>query len=112
MTQTLRDISRAGRDLAAAHLERRGYTVLARDQQTRHGVLDIVAVHANDLAFVAVSTLRTGQVARPMDEQQMRRRAVAWLAESPRPRATEIHFAAINVVLDTAGRLVRLDHLD
>lgn len=110
MTQTLRDLTRGGRDLAAAHLARRGYTILARDAQTRHGALDIVAAHDDAVVFVSVATIRARQAAPPIDTQQMRRRAVDWLASSPRPRASDIRFLALTVVVDAQGRLVRLDH--
>jgi putative endonuclease len=39
--------------------------------------------------------------------------AAAFLAEArDRPRATDLRFDAIGVVIDPRGRLVRLDHLE
>ena len=44
---------------------------------------------------------------------QVRRMAAAYLAEvDARPRALELRFDAIGVVIDPHGRLVRLDHLE
>jgi putative endonuclease len=43
----------------------------------------------------------------------VRRMAAAYLADvQDRPRATELRFDAIGVVIDPRGRLVRLDHLE
>ncbi len=57
-------LGRLGEDLAAAHLERLGYTVLARNHRTRHGELDIVATDGGTLVFVEVKTRRAGPGAR------------------------------------------------
>lgn len=44
---------------------------------------------------------------------QVRRMAAAWLAEArPRPFGAQLRFDAIGVVVDRAGELVRLDHLE
>lgn len=39
------ELGRDGEDLAARHLERQGYTVLARNWRARAGELDIIASH-------------------------------------------------------------------
>jgi putative endonuclease len=43
----------------------------------------------------------------------VRRMAAAYLADvQDRPRAVELRFDAVGVVIDAHGRLVRLDHLE
>jgi putative endonuclease len=70
------------------------------------------------LVFCEVKTRRAGPGS-PFDNlhdakrSQVRRMAAAWLSETQdRPRSAELRFDAIGIVLDAAGRLVRLDHLE
>ena len=109
-----------GEDLAAAHFERLGYRVLARNHRTRFGELDLVLVDraGETLVFCEVKTRRTGS-GDPWDNlhadkrRQVRTMAAAWLAEvQDRPRAADLRFDAVGVTLDEQGELVRLDHLE
>lgn len=106
-----------GERLAAQHLERLGYDVVARNHRTRFGEIDLVAASADVLVFVEVKARRGS--GRPWDnlherkQHQVRRMAAAYLADvSDRPRARELRFDAIGVTVDAAGRLVSLDHLE
>jgi len=111
-------LGRLGEDLAAAHLERRGFEVVARNHRTRYGEIDLIGYDGHTLAFAEVKTRRAGSGA-PWDAlgpakcRQVRQMARAWLAETTdRPRGAELRFDAIGVVIDARGRLVRLDHLE
>ena len=72
------------------------------------------------LVFVEVKTRRaTGSGRSPWEalherkRTQVRRMAAAYLADvQDRPRAVELRFDAVGVVIDAHGRLVRLDHLE
>ena len=72
------------------------------------------------LVFVEVKTRRASVSGRGPWEAlherkrtQVRRMAAAYLADvHDRPRAVELRFDAIGVVIDAQGRLVRLDHLE
>jgi putative endonuclease len=109
-----------GEALAAAHLERLGYTVLARNHRTRYGELDLVLSDgaARTIVFVEVKTRLLGS-GDPWDNlheakrAQVRSMATAWLNEvRDRPWAADLRFDAIGVTLDSRGALVRLDHLE
>jgi putative endonuclease len=109
---------RRGEDLAALHLERLGYEVLARNHRTRFGELDLVAFDGQTLVFAEVKTRLAGS-GDPFDNlhtrkrSQVRRMALAWLTErADRPYAAGLRFDGIAVLLDCAGDLVRLDHLE
>ncbi|MCW3008220.1 MAG: YraN family protein [Solirubrobacterales bacterium] len=111
-------LGRLGEDLAAAHFERRGFRVLARNHRTRFGELDLIAYDGERLVFAEVKTRRAGS-GHPWDAldetkcRQVRRMAAAWLHDTPdRPAAADLRFDAIGVVIDARGRLVRLDHLE
>ena len=111
-------LGRLGEQLAAEHLERLGYAVVARNHRTRYGELDLVAADASMLVFCEVKTRRAGggppfESLHEAKRAQVRRMAGAYLsAVDDRPRRAAVRFDAIGVVLDGAGRLVRLDHLE
>ena len=107
-----------GEQLAAEHLERLGFTIVARNHRTRHGELDLVAFDGRALVFVEVKTRRQGSGS-PWEglhlrkRAQVRRMAAAYLNQVPeRPRGSTLRFDAIGVVLEPTGRLVSLDHLE
>jgi putative endonuclease len=112
--------------LAAAHLERLGFAIVARNVRTRHGEIDLIAFDGQALAFVEVKTRRSRRRWRLTPEEQplawlrsrqrarVRRLAAAWLHEESRnrPAAHTIRFDAIGVIVDEADRLLCLDHIE
>jgi putative endonuclease len=111
-------LGRLGEDLAAAHLQRRGFALVARNHRTRYGELDLIGYDGRTIVFAEVKTRRAGS-GNPWDalgeakRRQVRQMARAWLSDTPdRPRSAELRFDAIGVVIDARGRLVRLDHLE
>ena len=111
-------LGRSGETLALRHLERRGFTLVARNHRTRFGEIDLIVCDATTLVFCEVKTRRAGPGS-PWDalgetkRAQVRRMAAAYLAETvDRPRVADLRFDAIGVVIDARGRLVRLDHLE
>jgi putative endonuclease len=110
-------LGQASERLAATHLERLGYEIIARNHRTRFGEIDLVALDGETLVFVEVKARRgAGRPWDNLDERkrhQVRRMAAAYLAEvSERPRSKELRFDAVGVTVDAAGRLVSLDHLE
>jgi putative endonuclease len=107
-----------GEQLAAAHLERLGYRIVARNYRTRWGELDLIAQRGRLLAFVEVKTRRadgrTGSPFEAVDHRkrtQVRRIAARWLATvEDRPRADDLRFDVIGITVDDEGRLVALEH--
>ncbi len=126
-TDPRRGLGRRGEDLALTHLQALGATLVTRNHRTRAGEIDLIVRDGRALVFVEVKTrrLRSGASAerpgpppdaplvglRRAQRVRLRRLAVAWLAELPRPHAAELRFDAIGVLLDERDRLVRLDHL-
>jgi putative endonuclease len=110
-------IGRRGEELAAEHFARLGFEVLARNHRTRFGELDLVVFDGETIVFVEVKTRRLGgepwENLHAAKRSQVRTMAAAWLAEvTDRPFGAELRFDAVGVVLDGAGGLVRLDHLE
>ena len=108
----------AGERLAAAHLERLGYRILARNHRTRWGELDLIAHAPGVLVFVEVKTRRASaragspfEAVGPRKQAQVRRIAAGWLAEvRERPHVRELRFDVIGVSVDGSGRLLGLEH--
>jgi putative endonuclease len=114
-----------GEQIAAQHLERRGYRVVERNFRTRYGEIDLIAVDPRAIVFCEVKTrVAAGRVgpATPLDgigpEKRRRVRMIArqWLAareDGPaRPRRGELRFDAIGITLARDGRLVALEHIE
>lgn len=111
-------LGRLGEQLAADHLERRGFAILARNHRTRWGEIDLIAADERRIVFCEVKTRRSGSSG-PFDSlreaqcRRLRRMAVAWLQEQhARPRPPDLRFDAIGVTIDAYGRLVALEHLE
>jgi putative endonuclease len=114
-----------------------GFVPIARNHRTRHGEIDLVAFDGSTLAFVEVKTRRiparqvrarrapgAASVIRTYDEQtlgwpagpqrrRLRRLALAWLRDCgrSRPRARNIRFDVVRVLLGEDEELVRIDHI-
>jgi putative endonuclease len=113
-----------GERIAAEHLTHRGYSIVARNFRTRYGELDLIAADSRALVFCEVKTRIAGTRAGPdgpfdaigpRKRDRLRRMAAQWLAETApdtRPRAPEIRFDAIGVILSPGGRLLALEHLE
>jgi putative endonuclease len=124
-----RTLGSLGEQAAAEHLERLGYSILARNVRTRHGEIDLIAFGEGAIVFVEVKSLasRTSPTAgpvRPLPEPlvglrarqraRVRRLAAAWLADEARerPHAETIRFDAVGVVFDRSHRLLCLEHIE
>lgn len=113
-------LGREGERLAAEHLIRRGFAILARNYRTRWGELDLVAFDGRTLAFCEVKTRRMGHGEGTPFESidrrkrgRVRRMAGSWMREvTARPSAAVIRCDAIAVTFDRAGRLVAVEHLE
>ncbi len=115
-----RQLGAFGEQLAAQHLQRRGFEIVERNYRTRWGELDIVAFDGTTLAFCEVKSrrLRPGE-STPFEalhqgkRSRVRRMAGAWLCQrTGRPYAETIRFDAIGITFDAHGRFVGIEHLE
>jgi putative endonuclease len=118
-TDLRQHLGRIGEDLALAHFERLGYTLVARNHRTRFGEIDLVVYDGDTLVFAEVKTRRATRSGRGPWEalherkrRQVRRMAVAFLMEPGRPYSADLRFDAVGVLIDGHGSLVRLEHLE
>lgn len=102
------DLGRAAEAHAAAWLERRGWTVLARNWRSGHREIDLVVRRAGTVAFVEVKARSRRTFGHPLDAITRAKRhdlelaARAWVARAPRAGA-EYRFDAVWVIGDPAG---------
>jgi putative endonuclease len=112
-----KSLGRLGEQLAAEHFERLGWRIVERNYQTRIGELDLVAVDGDTLVFAEVKTCRVGcadpwQNLNERKQAQVRKMSGVWFNEQRGPFFARIRFDAIGVLVDSAGALVRLDHIE
>jgi putative endonuclease len=129
-------LGRRGEELAAAHLRRRGFDIIARNHRTRYGEIDLIAFDGVTLVFAEVKTRGVRPPARPSarpgapaaslqsfqstlgwpatrQRRRLRLLALAWLRDRPRgrPFAREIRFDMVRVLIADGGRLLELEHI-
>ncbi|MCH4157781.1 MAG: YraN family protein [Acidaminococcaceae bacterium] len=83
-------LGRRGEDIAAAFLERQGYTLLERNYRWRKGEIDVIAAKEATIAFVEVKTRRNLDYGLPSEavtyskQQKIRATALHYLQEQDR----------------------------
>ena len=112
-----RRTGRRGEELAAAHLQRRGFTILDRNVRTRYGEIDLVACDGRGARVRRGQDDPSAPRRSPPLERVGRRAAgaaaparaqlAAGAARRGRSAAPEVRFDAIGVVLDARGRAAR-----
>ncbi len=112
-----RSLGEFGENLAAHHLERKGYAILARNHRTREGEIDIIAQTGNTVAFVEVRTRRGARMGTaaesitPAKSQRLVLLAEAYASQRPGlPEGRRIDLVAIDLAAD--GRLLSLRHIE
>ena len=117
----VRELGAHGEALACEHMERLGFTVLARNARAGRSEIDIVAFDGRVLAFVEVKTQRVSRrragisPLERLDARQrgrLRRAAAQWLRDHPHPYSQTVRLDAIGVRVDGRGDLVALEHLE
>ncbi len=106
-----------GERVAKAHLEAKGYRILATNFRVREGEVDIVAQQGDVVAFVEVKTRRGEAMGSAVEAigkrkaQRLLQVAEAYDQQHPElPPDRRIDLVAID--LDAAGRVVSLQHIE
>jgi putative endonuclease len=113
-----RRLGQAGEAVAAAHVRRLGWQVLARNWRPAgelRGELDLVAVDGTDTVFCEVKTRSGGGAGDPLEAvtpdkvRRLRRLAHAWLVEHDRPYST-VRFDVIAVYWPPSALAPTVEH--
>src|SRR3954453_5979496 len=99
-----------GEQIAAEHLQHRGYRIVARNYRTRYGELDLVAADDRALVFCEVKTRVAGgrsgpagalDAIGPDKRRQVRALATRWLGNTTeRPDRSDPRFCGLGGPLD------------
>lgn len=110
-------LGKAGEDIAARELARRGYTLRERNWRCSEGELDIVAEQGDALVFVEVRTRRGDRFGTPEESITPAKRAhliasgQAYLqAHAAEERAWRIDVVAVE--MSSRGELIRVDVIE
>lgn len=122
-----KELGRRGEDIAARHLERRGWRIVSRNYRVREGEIDLIARREAVLAFCEVKTLvargrgRAGP-SNPVEavgrdkRARVRNMARIWIAERAAQGAlrgtVDLRLDVIGIVLSPQGALLRLEHVE
>jgi putative endonuclease len=117
MPTTRKNLGDFGERVAKAHLESKGYRVIATKFRVREGEIDIVAQHDGVIVLVEVKARRgtaMGSAVEAISARKAKRLLAAgevFAARHPElPQDRRIDLIAID--LDTSGRVVSLEHLE
>lgn len=107
---------RSGEETAALHLSGRGYIVIARNQRTPVGELDLVCREQDVIVIVEVKARCSEEYGSPLEaigprkQRRMRAAALWWLAERGF-LPCRVRFDAVAVFLDAQGLPRCLQHV-
>jgi len=96
-------LGRAGENLAARHLERRGWRIVERNVRFGHREIDLIAAKGDVIAFVEVKARASAEFGHPLaaithrKRQEIRTVASEWLRRA-RPGAVTLRFDAVSVL--------------
>jgi putative endonuclease len=109
-------LGRRGEDLAAQHLQAKGFKILARNWRCESGELDLVAQDGDGLVFVEVRTRRGRSWGTPEESiTPAKKERLIVLGEAYVQAGDWLGDWRIDVVaiaMDRHGRLLRLDHYE
>ncbi len=117
MPDQRRKLGDFGEQVAAAHLTKQGYQVLARKWRCASGELDLVLRDGATLVFVEVRTRRgdsagsaEASVGRSKQERLIAL-AYAYLEATDTPEHSAWRIDVIAIDIDRSGRVARLHHI-
>lgn len=110
-----RELGQQGEEIAARHLQKKGYRIIARNFRTRYGELDIICLKNGILVFVEVKTRRSEifgaaeEALTPKKIEHIRKVALQYLADN-QSKHKEIRFDVITILM--INNEPRLNHIE
>ncbi|MGZ5313614.1 MAG: YraN family protein [Solirubrobacterales bacterium] len=121
MTFARQRLGSSAEDLAARRLAQAGWRIVARNERTRYGEIDLIGLDCRALVFVEVKAGRPNPIAGPerpalavggQKQRRIRQLAAAYLAgRPPLPRFDRVRFDVIGVVIGHGGEVAGYEHI-
>ena len=117
MNRSHLDIAEIGESLAVAHLEGRGYKILAQNYRAIRGEIDLIARDGQFIVFVEVKTRRSLKFGVPQaavtkrKQRQISKIALAYL-QAENLWDNPCRFDVIGIHLTHQSELLRLEHIE
>lgn len=111
-----KEIGKNGEQLAAKHLESKGFTLVCCNYHSRYGEVDVIAQNQEFILFVEVKTRKSGSLFMPSEavtlskKQKLVKTAKMYLQENPcelQPR-----FDIIEVVYDAVSGSAQVHQIE
>jgi len=117
MTIRRKQLGRRGEEVAARHLEEKGYRILNRNYCCRIGEIDLIVRDGDMLVFVEVRSRSSNNYGSAQESitarKQMKLRQLAWQYLKAQARTGEnCRFDVIAVLFDCDGKVKRLEHIE
>jgi putative endonuclease len=107
-----------GEQLAAHHLKKHDYVIITMNFRTALGEIDLIALKENTLIFLEVKTrekeLSFGRPANAVTtekQKRIRRIAEVFIKMRPAIKWKTCRFDVVEVITDTNGKLVEINHI-
>lgn len=106
-----------GEFIAAAFLEKKGYTILERNWRTPYGEIDLIAIHDDVVAFVEVKTRASNSLGppeisiTPRKEQHMRNAAEYFIQQHPE-LINDWRIDAVAIQIQTGNSPPLIEHFE
>ena len=114
-TRAKKNFGDSAERVAALHLEKNGYRIIARNVRTRYGEIDLIAQDADGIAFVEVKARRTRAHGAPEEALTPRKQLKlvqlgdAFIAEHEMFQDAAWRIDVVAVELDKTGKLIRVE---
>lgn len=111
-------LGQRGESYACRYLRRHGYTIVARQDRTRLGEIDIVAVHQRTVVFLEVKTRAAEEKGTPTEavdadkQQRLTRAALAYMRRHDLLGNCAARFDVIAIVWPEGQAKPRLTHIE
>ena len=108
-------LGQRGEKLAAKYLRRKGYKIIARDERSGLGELDLVALDGQTVVFIEVKTRRSSDFGHPAEavthdkQRRMTRLAVTWLKRH-RLLESSARFDVVAITWPDGSRTPTIEH--
>ena len=104
-----------GERAAARFLRRKGMKILAKQQRTRLGEIDLIALDQKQIVFIEVKTRRSNDAGQPFEavdrrkQQKLTKLALAWLKERGRLNQSA-RFDVVSIIWPDEETKPQIDH--